>query len=87
MTNSYSYSNNKIIVYRFLVCLCCENATYSCRATMVPIHASFGLATFMLACTTCVTGLTHDAVNTLRYIIINLLINVKKKRRCTIGLD
>ncbi|SPP74617.1 blast:Cytochrome b reductase 1 [Drosophila guanche] len=41
----------------FLVMLCCENKTYSCRSAMVPIHASLGLANFWLAIATSVTGL------------------------------
>ncbi|XP_075168219.1 cytochrome b561 family member no extended memory isoform X2 [Haematobia irritans] len=45
--------------FSFLILLCCENRTYNCRATMVPIHASFGLANFMLAIATCVTGLVE----------------------------
>lgn len=49
--------------FSFLVLLCCENATYGCRATMVPIHASFGLVNFMLAIATCVTGLTEKSLN------------------------
>lgn len=46
----------------FLVCLCCENATSGCRGAMVPIHASIGLATFLLAIATCVSGLTQRAI-------------------------
>ncbi|XP_037821797.1 probable ascorbate-specific transmembrane electron transporter 2 isoform X2 [Lucilia sericata] len=45
--------------FSFLILLCCENRTYNCRATMVPIHASFGLANFMMAIATCVTGLVE----------------------------
>jgi len=41
----------------FLVMLCCENKTYSCRSAMVPIHASLGLANFWLAIATSVTGI------------------------------
>ncbi|XP_055690738.1 plasma membrane ascorbate-dependent reductase CYBRD1 isoform X1 [Lutzomyia longipalpis] len=48
--------------FSFLVLLCCEDATYSCRAAMVPIHASFGLANFMLAIATCVSGITEKAI-------------------------
>lgn len=51
--------------FSFLILLCCENATYNCRAAMVPIHASFGLVNFMLAIATCVTGLTEKALFTL----------------------
>ncbi|XP_068145758.1 lysosomal membrane ascorbate-dependent ferrireductase CYB561A3 isoform X3 [Drosophila tropicalis] len=43
--------------FSFLVMLCCENKTYSCRSAMVPIHASLGLANFWLAVATAVTGL------------------------------
>ncbi|XP_017123473.1 probable ascorbate-specific transmembrane electron transporter 1 isoform X1 [Drosophila elegans] len=43
--------------FSFLVMLCCENKTYSCRSAMVPIHASLGLANFWLAIATSVTGL------------------------------
>lgn len=53
--------------FRFLVCLCCENGTYKCRAAMVPIHASLGLATFMLACAACLTGITQKAIWKLGY--------------------
>lgn len=61
------YRNN-FSFFRFLVCLCCENGTYACRAAMVPIHASFGLVTFMLACATCLTGLTQKAIWKLGYV-------------------
>ncbi|XP_037946868.1 cytochrome b561-like [Teleopsis dalmanni] len=46
--------------FSFLVLLCCENRTYKCRSTMVPIHASFGLVNFMLAIATCITGLIEN---------------------------
>ncbi|KAH8407677.1 hypothetical protein KR222_010511 [Zaprionus bogoriensis] len=42
--------------FTFLVMLCCENKTYSCRSAMVPVHASLGLANFWLAIATSVTG-------------------------------
>uniref|UniRef100_A0A8D8LR62 Cytochrome b reductase 1 n=1 Tax=Cacopsylla melanoneura TaxID=428564 RepID=A0A8D8LR62_9HEMI len=45
--------------FSFLVLLCCEGATAACRAAMVPLHASFGLITFMMAIATCLTGLTQ----------------------------
>ncbi|XP_055537262.1 plasma membrane ascorbate-dependent reductase CYBRD1 isoform X3 [Wyeomyia smithii] len=48
--------------FSFLILLCCENATYKFRSTMVPIHASFGVVTFMLAIATAVTGLTQKAI-------------------------
>lgn len=51
---------------RFLVCLCCEKATYGCRSAMIPVHASIGLATFMLAIATCIAGLTEKTLWTLR---------------------
>lgn len=49
----------------FLILLCCENATYKFRSMMVPIHASVGVATFMLAVAACITGLTQKALHDL----------------------
>ncbi|XP_070490432.1 plasma membrane ascorbate-dependent reductase CYBRD1 isoform X1 [Chironomus tepperi] len=49
--------------FSFLVLLCCENATYKFRSTMVPIHASVGVATFMLAIGAAITGFTEKALN------------------------
>ncbi|XP_055374088.1 uncharacterized protein LOC129607252 isoform X2 [Condylostylus longicornis] len=43
--------------FSFLILLCCENYTYSCRSAMVPIHASFGVVTLMLAIATALTGI------------------------------
>ncbi|XP_028134842.1 plasma membrane ascorbate-dependent reductase CYBRD1 isoform X5 [Diabrotica virgifera virgifera] len=45
--------------FSFLVLLCCEGATAGFRAALVPIHASFGLTTFMLAIAASLTGLTQ----------------------------
>ncbi|CAH1374798.1 transmembrane ascorbate-dependent reductase CYB561 isoform X1 [Tenebrio molitor] len=45
--------------FSFLILLCCEGATAGFRASLVPIHASFGLTTFMLAIAACLTGLTE----------------------------
>lgn len=59
------FSHFLIQCNRFLVCLCCEKATYGCRGAMVPVHASIGLATFMLAIACCISGLTEKAVFTL----------------------
>ncbi|XP_052127268.1 plasma membrane ascorbate-dependent reductase CYBRD1 isoform X3 [Frankliniella occidentalis] len=47
--------------FSFLILLCCENATAGFRASLVPIHATFGILTFMLAVATCLTGLTEKA--------------------------
>ncbi|XP_060528494.1 plasma membrane ascorbate-dependent reductase CYBRD1 isoform X3 [Cylas formicarius] len=51
--------------FSFLILLCCEGATAGFRAALVPIHASFGLTTFMLAIAACVSGLTEKALFTL----------------------
>ncbi|XP_026473332.1 cytochrome b reductase 1-like isoform X2 [Ctenocephalides felis] len=51
--------------FSFLLLLCCDAATQSFREAMVPIHASFGLVTFVLAVATCLTGLTEKAIYTL----------------------
>ncbi|XP_073970512.1 transmembrane ascorbate-dependent reductase CYB561-like isoform X3 [Rhodnius prolixus] len=47
--------------FSFLLLLCCENSTAGFRASLVPIHATFGLTTFMMAIATCLTGLTEKA--------------------------
>ncbi|XP_074036247.1 cytochrome b561 family member no extended memory isoform X1 [Leptinotarsa decemlineata] len=52
--------------FSFLVLLCCEGATASFRAALVPIHASFGLTTFMLAIAAALTGLTEKVMFTLK---------------------
>lgn len=57
------------ILQRFLVCLCCDKATQGCRGAMVPVHASIGLATFMLAIGCCISGLTQKAIWTLGYLL------------------
>ncbi|KAF2883277.1 hypothetical protein ILUMI_22895 [Ignelater luminosus] len=51
--------------FSFLVLLCCEGATAAFRAALVPIHASFGLTTFMLAVAACLTGLTERVFDVL----------------------
>merc|ERR1712241_344400 len=35
--------------FSFLLLLCCESATASFRASLVPIHSTFGISTFVLA--------------------------------------
>lgn len=54
--------------FSFLILLCCEGATAAFRAAMVPIHASFGLTTFMLAIAACLTGLTQKTISVLGYV-------------------
>ncbi|CAH2011946.1 unnamed protein product [Acanthoscelides obtectus] len=51
--------------FSFLVLLCCEGATAGFRASLVPIHASFGLTTFILAIAAALTGLTEKVMFTL----------------------
>lgn len=45
----------------FLLLMCCESATASFRAALVPIHTTFGVTTFVMAVATCCTGLTEKA--------------------------
>ncbi|KAF7284267.1 cytochrome b561 family member no extended memory isoform X3 [Rhynchophorus ferrugineus] len=52
--------------FSFLILLCCEGATASFRSALVPIHASFGLTTFMLAIAAAVSGLTEKALFSLQ---------------------
>lgn len=48
-------------VFSFLLLLCCESATASYRAALVPIHSTVGTTTFLLAVATAVAGLTEKA--------------------------
>jgi len=47
--------------FSFLLLLCCESATASFRASLVPVHSAFGLTTFVLAIATACTGFTEKA--------------------------
>ncbi|XP_066906378.1 plasma membrane ascorbate-dependent reductase CYBRD1 isoform X2 [Halyomorpha halys] len=47
--------------FSFLLLLCCDNSTAGFRASLVPLHATFGLTTFVLAAATALTGLTQTA--------------------------
>lgn len=51
--------------FSFLLLLCCESATASFRANLVPIHSTFGITTFVMAIATCCSGLTEKAFFTL----------------------
>ena len=53
--------------FSFLLLLCCESATASFRASLVPIHSTFGITTFVMAVATCCSGLTEKAFFVLRY--------------------
>ncbi len=68
------FSNFQFVVgfFSFLILLCCENATAGFRASLVPIHATFGILTFMLAVATCLTGLTEKALLTPGYVKIKI---------------
>lgn len=45
----------------FLVLLCCERATAGYRARFLPVHVTFGLVIFVLACAACLSGLLQQA--------------------------
>jgi len=51
--------------FSFLLLLCCESATASFRAALVPIHSTFGITTFVMAVATSCTGLVEKAFFTL----------------------
>jgi len=53
--------------FSFLLLLCCESATASFRAALVPIHSTFGITTFVMAIATACTGLTEKAFLNLSY--------------------
>ena len=50
----------------FLILLCCDQATSSFRAALLPIHKTFGLIIFNLAVATCLMGLLQTARSRLR---------------------
>merc|ERR1712012_501625 len=49
-------------LFSFLALLACESGTARFRAKLVPLHAIFGTATFILAIATGVCGLTEKAL-------------------------
>ena len=51
--------------FSFLILLCCEARTAALRAALVPVHATFGLVTFLMGIATALTGLTEKALFTL----------------------
>ncbi|XP_038215152.1 cytochrome b reductase 1 isoform X2 [Zerene cesonia] len=51
--------------FSFLLLLICSKGTASFRASLVPIHAAFGVLTFILGVCACLTGLTEKALFTL----------------------
>ncbi|CAH2211087.1 cytochrome b reductase 1-like isoform X2 [Pararge aegeria] len=51
--------------FSFLLLLICNKGTANFRASLVPIHAAFGVLTFVLGVCACVTGLTEKALFTL----------------------
>ncbi|XP_069193967.1 plasma membrane ascorbate-dependent reductase CYBRD1 isoform X3 [Procambarus clarkii] len=52
--------------FSFWLLLCCEQGTARFRSGLVPVHATFGIITFMLAIATAVTGYTEKAFFSLR---------------------
>ena len=54
--------------FSFLLLLCCESATASFRASLVPIHSTFGISTFVLAVAAACSGLTEKAFFSLRFV-------------------
>ncbi|RVE49001.1 hypothetical protein evm_006359 [Chilo suppressalis] len=48
--------------FSFLLLLICNKGTASFRASLVPIHAAFGILTFVLGAAACLTGLTEKAL-------------------------
>ncbi|GBP24708.1 Cytochrome b reductase 1 [Eumeta japonica] len=52
--------------FSFLLLLMCSKGTAAFRAGLVPIHAAFGVLTFVLGVAACVTGLTEKAIFALK---------------------
>ncbi|XP_037974076.2 plasma membrane ascorbate-dependent reductase CYBRD1 isoform X4 [Plutella xylostella] len=51
--------------FSFLLLLICSKGTAGFRASLVPVHAAFGVLTFVLGVAACVTGLTEKALFTI----------------------
>lgn len=51
--------------FSFLLLLICNKGTAGFRASLVPVHAAFGILTFVLGVAACLTGLTEKAIFTL----------------------
>ncbi|XP_031768191.1 transmembrane ascorbate-dependent reductase CYB561-like isoform X1 [Galleria mellonella] len=48
--------------FSFLLLLICNKGTAGFRASLVPVHAAFGILTFVLGVAACLTGLTEKAL-------------------------
>ncbi|CAG9114412.1 unnamed protein product [Plutella xylostella] len=51
--------------FSFLLLLICSKGTAGFRASLVPVHAAFGVLTFVLGVAACLTGLTEKALFTI----------------------
>ncbi|XP_063378316.1 plasma membrane ascorbate-dependent reductase CYBRD1-like isoform X1 [Cydia fagiglandana] len=51
--------------FSFLLLLICNKGTANFRASLVPVHAAFGILTFVLGVCACLTGLTEKALFTI----------------------
>lgn len=58
--------------FSFLLLLICNKGTAGFRASLVPVHAAFGILTFVLGVAACLTGLTEKALFTIGYVSIFL---------------
>ncbi|XP_013195926.1 plasma membrane ascorbate-dependent reductase CYBRD1 isoform X1 [Amyelois transitella] len=48
--------------FSFLLLMICSKGTAGFRASLVPVHAAFGILTFVLGAAACLTGLTEKAI-------------------------
>lgn len=55
--------------FSFLLLLICNKGTAGFRASLVPVHAAFGILTFVLGVTACLTGLTEKALFIFGYVV------------------
>ena len=67
--------------FSFLLLLCCESATASFRAALVPIHSTFGITTFVMAVATACSGLTEKAFFTLRYVFLHTNVFQEREKK------
>lgn len=54
--------------FSFLLLLICNKGTAGFRASLVPVHAAFGILTFVLGVCACLTGLTEKALFSIGYV-------------------
>lgn len=74
MNQSFCPFQYAVGFFSFLLLLICNKGTASFRAGLVPVHAAFGILTFVLGVTACLTGLTEKAIFGIGYVFDSLYV-------------